>query len=72
MVVYDLAAGLAELGHEVTMIAAKGSHAPEGVTLWETIDPAGKVQVDWNDYERQAYETYKDRLVGFDIVHDNT
>jgi glycosyltransferase involved in cell wall biosynthesis len=72
MVVYDLAAGLAELGHEVTLIAAKGSTAPEGVKLLETVEPAGKVQVDWNEYERRAYDTYKDKLSGFDVIHDHT
>jgi glycosyltransferase involved in cell wall biosynthesis len=72
MVVYDLAAGLAELGHEVTMIGAIGSKAPVGVKLIETIPPAGTVHTDWNALEAQAYEVYKGKLAGFDVIHDHT
>ena len=36
--VYDFAAGLEDLGHDVTLIAAKGSKAPRGVRLVETVE----------------------------------
>jgi len=61
---YLRARGLAELGEEVTLIAAKGSHAPEGVTLLETVD-VGKP-------EEEAYKTYKDKLKEFDVIIDDS
>lgn len=36
-VVYDYAWGLRDLGHDVTLVAAKGSQAPQGVELVETV-----------------------------------
>lgn len=62
-----LAKGLAELGQNVTLIASKGSQAPQGVRLFETVPPsrdAGK--------EKEAFELYKNRLEEFDIVHTHS
>lgn len=64
---YLLAKGLEELNHEVTLIAAKGSQAPKGVQLIETIEASRLV-----GKEKEAYELYKDKLTEFDIVHDHS
>jgi hypothetical protein len=69
MIVWDLACALAELGHEVTLFAPKGSEAPPKGKIVETIEPYNTVQVDWIDLERQAYATYKDKLENLDIIH---
>jgi hypothetical protein len=69
MIVWDLACALSQLGHEVTLFAPKGSQAPPKGRLVETGPAYGTVQVDWLNLERQAYETYKDKLSDFDIIH---
>lgn len=62
---YEYAKGLNQLGHEVTLIAAKGSTAPQGVDLFDPItswfeltpeQQRGYTQTDgiprkWNNYE---------------------
>ena len=64
---YLLAKGLVERGHEVTLVGAKGSRAPEGSTLLETVDVSPNVLA-----EDEAYKLYKDKLKEFDIVHDHS
>jgi len=61
---YLRARGLTELGEEVTLIATKGSHAPEGVNLLETVDVGRS--------EEEAYKTYKDKLKEFDVIIDDS
>jgi len=63
-VCYLRARGLAELGEDVTLIAAKGSYAPEGVNLLETVDVGRS--------EEEAYKIYKDKLKEFDIIIDDS
>jgi len=70
----DICAGLAELGQDVTLFAAKGSKPIGRYEVFETIDPVFDYGTDWskiNWYEKEKahYETFKDRLKGFDIVH---
>lgn len=65
-VAYLLAKGLAELGQEVTLIAARGSKAPEGVRLVEVADVGGL------EKEKEAYDLYKDHLKEFEIIHDHS
>ncbi|HKT21227.1 MAG TPA: glycosyltransferase [Nitrososphaerales archaeon] len=85
-VVYEHASGLAKLGHDVTLVGAKGSRAPEGVDLIETVEPwnklnpaqqqaygkADRVWNGWRAHEEEAYGFYKDRLGEFDLVSDHT
>jgi len=61
---YLRARGLAELGEEVTLIATKGSQAPEGVNLLATVDVGRS--------EEEAFKTYKDRLKEFDVIIDDS
>ena len=77
VVVANLAAGLAELGQDVTLFAAKGSKPIGDYEVFETVDPVlsygtdwGKV--DWYETEKAHYETFKDKLRDFDIVHSHT
>ena len=51
---------LSMLGHEVTLVAAKGSEAPKGVDLIETVKPSSPRF----DMEGKAYRYYKE------LVHD--
>ena len=74
VVVANLAAGLAELGQDVTLFAAKGSKPIGNYEVFETIDPVFKFstdwsKIDWYEKEREHYMTFKDRLKDFDIVH---
>lgn len=71
-VVADLAEALAEMGHEVTVFAADGSKGRvKGCKVIEFGPPALKVQVNWLEAEKKAYEVYKDLLGEFSIVHDH-
>jgi glycosyltransferase involved in cell wall biosynthesis/predicted SAM-dependent methyltransferase len=70
-IVHDVAVELAQMGCDVTVIASKGSKVP-GCKVIETLEPSNVVQVDWLEYEKKAYEIYKDQLAGFDVIHDNT
>jgi len=74
VVVANLAAGLAELGQDVTLFAAKGSKPIGDYEVFETIDPVFKFstdwsKIDWYEKEKEHYLTFKDRLKDFDIVH---
>jgi len=67
-VVADLGEALAEMGHEVTVFAAKGSRV-KGCRVVETVEPRGTVQVDWLQAEMEMYNLIKDQLKGLDIIH---
>ncbi len=74
VVVANLAAGLAELGQDVTLFAAKGSKPIGNYEVFETVDPVLSYgtdwsKVDWYEKEREHYLAFKDRLKEFDIVH---
>ncbi len=62
------AKGLAELGHEVTLIAARGSKAPKNVELIETVKPS----YPRFDMEGKAYQYYKQLLPKFDVGCDDS
>jgi len=73
----QLAVGLAELGQNVTLFAARGSKPIGDYEVFETIDPVFSYgtdwgKVDWYEKEKQAYEVYKGKLQDFDIVHDHS
>jgi glycosyltransferase involved in cell wall biosynthesis len=85
-VTYNYAVGLEQLGHDVTLIATKGSHAPKGVKLLETVEPFDKLTDEqkrayakadrlwnaWRAQEEAAYQSYKDLLPSFDVVGDHS
>jgi len=65
---YNLGTELSRLGHEVTLIAPRGSQTPPKGELIETIDPPMR----WTGgEEKKAFETYKDKLTEFDIIHSH-
>ncbi|MHC1624460.1 MAG: glycosyltransferase [Methermicoccaceae archaeon] len=53
--------------YDVTLIAAKGSEAPKGCDLVETVEPTFTAQA-----ELAAWHQYKDMLNDFDILIDHT
>jgi len=55
---------LAELGQDVALVAAKGSKAPEGVTLIETVPVGGS--------EEEAWNMYKDAVKAADVTIDDS
>jgi len=65
MLIWDFANHLSRRGHEVTLVAVKGSKPPEGVQLIETGDPKTH-----QDREDLAFECYAHRLAEFDVIHD--
>lgn len=72
-VVYDLACGLDQLGHIVTLFAPEGSRKPEHgnlITIGKALDT---VEIDWYQAEKNNYEIYKDLISPdlFDVVHGN-
>jgi len=83
-VAYEEALGLAELGHDVTLVASKGSKAPSGVNLIETVPSfdtlsneekqrLGKEDRLWNNWRRHeelAFDLYKDKIAENDVVMD--
>lgn len=85
-VAYEVAAGLKELGHEVALIASKGSLAPGGVQLmdivtsWEKLTQdeqykqgkADRVWNGWRAHEETAFQLYQESLPYFDVVIDNS
>jgi len=70
-IVANLGEVLAKMGYDVTIFAADGSKVP-GCKIVEFGPPMLKVQVNWLEAEKRAYEIYKDMLEGFDIIHDHT
>ncbi len=74
VVTANIAAGLAELGQEVTLFAAKGSKPIGDYDVFETIDPVFEFgtewgNIDWYETEKAHYETFKDKLKDYDIIH---
>jgi glycosyltransferase involved in cell wall biosynthesis len=70
-VVYDLGCALVEQGEEVTLFAPPGSHI-DGGKLVETVSAPERTDVNWVELEKTAYEGYREKLVGFDIIHDHS
>jgi len=66
IIAYLTAKYLAEF-YDVALIAAKGSKAPKGCGLIETVEPKFS-----SDSEIKAYEVYKERLYEFDAIVDHT
>jgi len=73
-VVADLAAALTELGHEVTVYAAKGSKPIHDYEVVECIEPLGNfgkdyAKVNWYALEKQMYYSCMEQLKDFEVVH---
>lgn len=68
-IVWDLAMGLSKRGHEVTIFGPEGSKAPPNGHVVITGPSLSTVNVDWLKAEEEAYEVYKDKLVGLDLIH---
>lgn len=77
--------GLSELGHEVTIVGAKGSTCSgakvvETVKPWNALSPeeqkvyakADKVWNGWRAHEEEAFNQYKHLLGDFDIIGDHS
>lgn len=61
---------LVRLGHKIVLFGTVGSRL-EGGLVYETNIAPEKVEVNWLDLEKQAYERYKHTLKDFDIIHSN-
>jgi glycosyltransferase involved in cell wall biosynthesis/predicted SAM-dependent methyltransferase len=64
----NLAEALAEMGHDVTVFAPNGSKV-EGCQVVEFGEPLERVNVNWLEAERKAYEFYKGMLKDHQIIH---
>jgi glycosyltransferase involved in cell wall biosynthesis len=71
VVVYDLGCALVAQGHDVTLFAPPGSHI-DGGKLIETVVAPERTDVNWVELEKSAFDIYKDKLQGFDIIHDHS
>jgi glycosyltransferase involved in cell wall biosynthesis len=68
LISYNLACGLAELGHKTVLFATNGSKVPPKGFLVEFGEPKGRVHCDWLEAERDAFNKYKHMLRDFDII----
>jgi FkbM family methyltransferase len=73
-VVWDLAEGLDELGHIVTIFGPEGSKTPKHGSLVVTGPALDTVNVNWFKEEENRYLKWKDIINHdrFDIIHDHT
>jgi len=69
-IILDLTRTLAEMGHEVTLFAPKGTEAPEGVRLYES-GMCSQGQAEPSAEQCELNTLYHLRAYGpFDVVHD--
>jgi glycosyltransferase involved in cell wall biosynthesis/predicted SAM-dependent methyltransferase len=72
MVVWDLACGLAELGHTVRLFAPEGSQAPPNGELITTGPALNTVGVDWVKAEQDQWNQFVlPHIDDLDIIHGN-
>lgn len=73
-IVWDLAEGLDELGHIVTLISPEGSKIPKHGVLVTTGPAIDTVGVNWFAEEEKRYFKWKDVITNdrYDIVHDHS
>jgi glycosyltransferase involved in cell wall biosynthesis len=73
-IVWDLAEGLDELGHEVTIFAPDGSRATKHGYIIHTGSSVNTVNVNWFEEEKRMYEIYKNIITPekYDIVNGHT
>jgi glycosyltransferase involved in cell wall biosynthesis len=70
VVILDLAAGLAKLGHQVNVYAPVGTKVPEGCQLLDMPCAFGKYPPPGEQCERECFEKNKGVLMDEDVVHD--
>ena len=63
MLAWQQAVGLKNLGHQVLLVAPRGSIVPEGIEIHETT---------LREPEQQAYGGYQHRLADFDCIIDHS
>ena len=68
LISYQVACGLAELGHKTVLFATNGSKVPPKGFLVEFGEAKGKVQCDWLEAEKTSYNKIKDMLTDFDVI----
>ena len=73
-IVWDLAEGLDELGHVVTLFAPEGSKTPKHGMLVTTGPAIDTVGVNWYQEEEKRYFKWKDVITNdrYDVIHDMT
>lgn len=73
-VIWDLAEGLDELGHIVTLFAPEGSRVPKHGSLVTTGPALDTVNVNWYNEEENRYFKWKEIITQdrFDIINDHT
>lgn len=73
-IVWDLAEGLDELGHLVTIFGPEGSRAPKHGSLVVTGPSINTTGVDWFQEEEKRYHKWKDIInhEKFEIIHDHS
>ncbi len=73
-IVWDLAEGLDELGHEVTIFAPDGSRATKHGYVVHTGPSVNTVNVNWLEEEKRMYGVYKNIITPekYDVVHGST
>ena len=64
----NLGEALAKMGHDVTVFAPNGSKV-EGCQVVEFGEPLERVNVNWLEAEKKAYEFYKGMLKDYQIIH---
>lgn len=74
MVLWDLAEGLDELDHEITIFGPEHSKSTKNGFIIHTGPNINTANIDWFQAEKDAYQKYKDIITPdkFDIVHDMT
>ena len=60
---FEIACELHKQGHEVSVVAPRGSVYPEGIFVFEA-------ETGGADAEQRSYPIYVDKLPSFDIIHD--
>ena len=68
LVVANLGMELARMGHDVTIFAPKGSYV-EGCHMVDVGEPKNTVFIDWLKAETDMFDSVKDQLSQFDIIH---
>jgi FkbM family methyltransferase len=73
-IVWDLAEGLDELGHQVTIFAPDGSQATKHGHIIATGPSVNTVNVNWFEEEKRMYKLYKNTITPerFDICNGHT